>query len=115
MQITQADEDQFHIIKIFGDVDAASSIVLDKALEKTVEQKKLNILVDCTNLKYISSAGLGVFMSYIQTFKDSKSVFVLFGLTDKVKNVFEILGLDKLLQIVETKADAKLLKNDSLL
>lgn len=115
MQIIENEEQEFFILQIFGDIDAASSIALDKALEKTIAQNKKNILIDCTNLKYISSAGLGVFMSYIQAFEEKSILFALFGLSEKVKNVFQILGLDELLQIVDSKNDAKLLKNDSLL
>ena len=32
---------------------------------------------------------------------------VLFGLGNNVKNVFHILGLDQLINLVETKEDAK--------
>lgn len=113
MQITENEEDKFFIIKIFGDVDAASSITLDKALEKAVKQGKHNILIDCNHLSFISSAGLGVFISYLEEFKEKNILFVIFGLSDKAKNVFQILGLDKLIKIVATKEEAKRVKNDS--
>lgn len=95
------------IIKLEGEVDASSSIHLDKALRKAIEQNFKKILIDCNNLSYISSAGLGVFMSYIQDFQSQNINLVLFGLSDKVKNVFEILGLDQLLKISKNLEDAK--------
>lgn len=107
MQIKTIKEDKFHIIEIYGDVDASSSITLDQSVEDAVTNGQKNILVDCSNLNYISSAGLGVFMSHIEEFKEKEICFALFGLSSKVKNVFEILGLDQLLQIVDTKQDAK--------
>lgn len=107
MQITETEEDIFYIIEIFGDVDAASSIQLDRAVEGAVIKKKKYILVNCTRLDYISSAGLGVFMSYLEEFNEKQVYFAIFGLSDKVKNVFEILGLDKLLQIYGSKEEAK--------
>lgn len=110
MQIKTTKEDQFHIIEIYGDVDASSSITLDKAMEDAVTEGQKHILVDCANLNYISSAGLGVFMSHIEEFKEKDISFVLFGLSSKVKNVFEILGLDQLLHIVDAKQDAKSIK-----
>lgn len=106
MQITETEEGIFYIIEIFGDVDAASSIQLDRAVEGAIHKKKRHILINCTNLNYISSAGLGVFMSYLEDFKERKIYFAIFGLSDKVKNVFEILGLDKLLLIHNTKEEA---------
>jgi anti-sigma B factor antagonist len=70
------------------------------------------ILVDCSALEYISSAGLGVFMSYIEEFKDRNIKMVLFGMSDKVENTFNILGLNELLQIGKDKAQAKQLINE---
>jgi anti-sigma B factor antagonist len=112
MQITEIEEGKFYIIKILGDVDAASSISLDKTLEQSIGQGQKNILIDCTQLNYIASAGLGVFISYIEEFKEKKIFFAIFGLSEKAKNVFQILGLDKLITIVATKDDAKRLREE---
>ena len=69
-------------------------------------------MVDCHALEYISSAGLGVFMSYIEEFRDKKIQMVLFGLKEKVVNTFEILGLAELLNIRENKNEALKLANE---
>ena len=107
IDISNKTEEDFLIIKLEGEVDASSSIHLDKALRKAIDQNFKKILVDCNNLNYISSAGLGVFMSYIQDFQSQNINLVLFGLSDKVKNVFEILGLDQLLKISKNLEDTK--------
>lgn len=107
IDISNKTEEDFLIIKLEGEVDASSSIHLDKALRKAIEQNFKKILVDCNDLNYISSAGLGVFMSYIQDFQSQNINLVLFGLSDKVKNVFEILGLDQLLKISKNLKEAK--------
>ncbi|MEL7006626.1 MAG: STAS domain-containing protein [Bacteroidota bacterium] len=46
-------------------MDASSSIHLDNALQAAMESSK-SIVVDLSKLEYISSAGLGVFISYIE-------------------------------------------------
>ncbi len=115
MDISTSHEDSMHIIAVNGDLDASSSIVLDRAIAEAVSANKTNIVIDCNNLNYISSAGLGVFMSYLQDFQDKNISLVLFGLNEKVKNVFEILGLDQLLTIVLSKEEARMLVNDPLL
>ncbi len=99
-------EDETALITIDGDIDASSSIQLDESLAKNVNSNQKLVLIDCSKLVYISSAGLGVFMSYIEEFKASEQQFVLFGLSDKVKNVFEMLGLDQLMNIVSSKEEA---------
>ena len=103
-------EDDFYIIKISGEVDASSSIHLDNKIGEIIKTEN-KILVDCNDLQYISSAGLGVFMSYIHEMEEGEIKMVLYGLGNNVKNVFHILGLDQLINMVETKEDAKLLVN----
>lgn len=99
-------EEQLAIITINGDIDASSSIQLDDSLNKQLENKHLNVSIDCSDLNYISSAGLGVFMSYIEEFKSNDQQFILYGLSEKVKNVFDMLGLDQLMNIVTSKEEA---------
>ncbi|MFN3839531.1 MAG: STAS domain-containing protein [Cyclobacteriaceae bacterium] len=107
VQIKRIQEDGIDIIVPIGEVDASSSIELDLVIAKSVGEGYTKILVDCTSLEYISSAGLGVFMSYIEEFRDKGITMVLFGMNERVANTFEILGLKELLTIASDKAQAK--------
>ncbi|MCU0397032.1 MAG: STAS domain-containing protein [Cyclobacteriaceae bacterium] len=107
VQIKRLQEDGTDIIVPIGEIDASSSIELDLTIAKSVGEGFTRILVDCSALEYISSAGLGVFMSYIEEFNDKHIKMALFGMNDKVINTFEILGLSELLTIVATKEEAK--------
>lgn len=99
--------EKYCLIKINGEVDASSSIHLDEAMQKAVNAECPKILVDCLDLRYISSAGLGVFMSYIQELEAKDKKLILFNMNEKVYKVFEILGLHQLLTIVDKEEDAK--------
>ena len=107
IHIKRLQEDGADIIALIGEIDASSSIELDLAIAKSVGEGFSKILVDCSSLEYISSAGLGVFMSYIEEFKDKNVRMVLYGMNDKVANTFEILGLNELLTIAPDKGQAK--------
>ena len=107
IHIKRLQEDGADIIALVGEIDASSSIELDLAIAKSVGEGYTRILVDCSALDYISSAGLGVFMSYIEEFDDKNIKMVLFGMNEKVANTFEILGLNELLQIGADKVQAK--------
>ena len=106
MEVSLIKENNIYIINIKGDLDASSAILLDQEIEKVLNFNTNKLMIDCTELNYISSAGLGVFMSYIQDFKEKNIKMVLYGLSEKVKNVFKILGLDSILPIVENKNEA---------
>jgi anti-sigma B factor antagonist len=107
IHIKRIQEDGADVIVLIGEIDASSSIELDLAIAKSVGEGFSKILIDCSSLDYISSAGLGVFMSYIEEFKDRQVKMVLFGMNDKVANTFSILGLNELLQIGKDKVQAK--------
>ena len=105
-------EENLTILIINGEVDASSSIQLDESLGAVIHSDNTKILIDCTGLKYISSSGLGVFMSYIEDINLKQLKVALFGMNKRVHNVFEILGLDQLLTIVDTKEAALVIVNE---
>jgi anti-sigma B factor antagonist len=106
VHIKRLQEEGIDILAIIGEIDASSSIELDLTIAKSVGEGFKKILIDCSALEYISSAGLGVFMSYIEEFKDKGIHMVLYGLKEKVANTFGILGLADLLQICANKPEA---------
>lgn len=112
VHIKRLQEDGADIIAIVGEIDASSSIELDLAIAKSVGEGYKKILIDCHALEYISSAGLGVFMSYIEELRDKNISFVLFGMKERVLNTFSILGLADLLNIRENKQEAKKLADE---
>jgi anti-sigma B factor antagonist len=93
------------LIEVHGEVDASSSIQLDNTIRRAFETEK-KIMVDLANLEYISSAGLGVFVSHLEEVQTKEIAFVLFGLSESVYQVFNLLGLPQLLNIVPTKEEA---------
>ena len=106
VHINTTNENEITSLIINGDVDASSSIQLDDALGAAVNGGTSKIIIDCAGLNYISSAGLGVFMSYIEDINTKNIKMAIFGLNEKVRNVFDILGLDQLLIIVNSEKEA---------
>lgn len=111
VNIERNTEGEVSVLQVSGEIDASSSIFLDEEVAKALEQGA-KIAVDLTALEYISSAGLGVFMSYISDLEAKKMTMVLFGMKEKVLQVFQILGLDQLLTIVDTREEAIERAND---
>lgn len=106
LDITIEKEEKYSVIHLDGEVDASNSVVLDQTIQNLLAENVGNILVDGSDLKYISSAGLGVFMSYLEDFKEKGVAFIIFGLEEKVLNVFHILGLDQLIIMENSQKDA---------
>lgn len=105
MEVTFFEDTLYYTLKINGEVDVSSSITLDNALESALKQTKKDILIDCHELEYISSSGIGVFTSRVEDCEKSGQKIILYGVSPKVMKVFSILGLDKLIPIYKSKEE----------
>ncbi|WP_209332304.1 STAS domain-containing protein [Lunatimonas salinarum] len=106
LEISIIEENQHRIISLQGEVDASNSVELDQAIHRLLSEGCKQILVDGSALEYISSAGLGVFMSYLEDFQEKGVTFIIYGMNEKVYNVFHILGLDQLITMVNNHQEA---------
>lgn len=106
LNIEKLIENESWVLVLTGEIDASNSVELDAAMSEVVNEGAKNILIDCAGLEYISSAGLGVFMSYLDEFEENNIKMAIYALKDKVFQVFHILGLDQLITIKRTKEEA---------
>lgn len=106
VNIEKENKEGIHFIRVEGDIDAGSSIHLDSAFKEAIDNSESKIAVDLSNLNYISSAGLGVFVSYLAEFETKGISLTIFSVQEAVRQVFEILGLEKLIAVVDKESDA---------
>lgn len=108
-QIAKVDQSGVRVIKIEGYLDAHTAPQFEDAIQQELEAGNTRIAVDCAGLTYISSAGLGVFMSFIEEIRERGGDIKLACITPKVYQVFEVLGFPALFDIVDT-VDAAIAK-----
>lgn len=107
-------EDNILDIHLHGELDAHSSIELDEVIKSALEEGKTRIAINCYHLRYISSAGVGVFISYLDDLHRRNGRFIFYGMNDSVFQVFKILGLTDIMMITDDGAKAKtMLKYES--
>ena len=95
------------ILALDGYLDAHTAPLFEKAIQDEHTAGRNKIAVDCSKLTYISSAGLGVFMSFIEEIREAGGDVKLAGIVPKVYQVFEVLGFPSLFDIVDTVATAQ--------
>jgi len=94
------------IINLKGYLDAHTAPILENNFVDLIDKNRFNIVVDFKELAYISSAGLGVFMAYIEKIRESKGDIKLSGMTEKVFNIFDLLGFPLLYEIFKSEDEA---------
>lgn len=94
------------IIYLNGFLDAHTAPQLESAIATTISQGKNRIIVNFRDLEYISSAGLGVFMVFIEEVRGAGGDIKLAAMKQKVFTVFDLLGFPMLFDILETEEEA---------
>ncbi len=89
-----------------GFINAHTVRDFEDALEKLVQDGRYMILVNCKDLNYISSAGLGAIMGLIETVREHEGDILLSNLQDNVFAIFDTLGFTQLYRVFSDEEQA---------
>ena len=89
-----------------GFINAHTVRLFEGELQKSLEQKRFKIVVNCAGLSYIASAGLGAIMGAIEEIRSNGGDLRLTNLNETVLNIFEILGFNHLYRIFPSEFEA---------
>lgn len=98
--------ESFDVLELNGELDAHTASQLEDSLRELIDREKHHIIVNCRELDYIASAGLGVFMAYIEDVRSLGGDIKLTNMNSKVYNVFDLLGFPTLYDILEDEEQA---------
>jgi len=90
-----------------GYLDAHTVAQFEAAIRKLVKNGHYKIIVNMKDLEYISSAGLGVFMGFIEEVREQNGDIKLSDLSQRVYKVFDLLGFPALFEIYEQEKEAQ--------
>ena len=94
------------ILTLRGELDAHTAPELESAIKKCRDEGKTQLIVNGRDLDYISSAGLGVFMAFIEEIRTLKGDIKICALQPKIYDVFDLLGFPQIYHIVDTEEEA---------
>ncbi len=99
-------DNNIHVLELKGYLDAHTTPVLEDAFQTMLNEKKYRLIVNCKELSYISSAGLGVFMAFIEDVRSHNGDIKLSDMSQKVFNIFDLLGFPMLYDILTAEEEA---------
>ena len=94
------------VVEPDGFINAHTVRQFESSLEGLVHAGKYQILLNCTRLSYISSAGLGAIMGLIETVRENGGDIQLCALQENVYAIFDTLGFTQLYKVFPTEAEA---------
>ena len=106
MEVRKKKEEATLIVEIAGRLDTTSYTVFEKEIEELVASDEKNIIIDLKEVDYVSSSGLRGLLIGLKKFKGAGRGFVLCGLTENVKEVFDIAGFSAIFTIYKDSREA---------
>ncbi len=100
------DQGNINVVYLKGFLDAHTAPSLENTFSGLVDKGKYQIVANFKDLVYISSAGLGVFMAFIEKIRENNGDIKLTSMSDKVFNIFDLLGFPLLYDIFKTEEEA---------
>ena len=94
------------VFDVQGYLDAHTAPALEQAFVNAIDGKQYNLVVNFRDLAYISSAGLGVLMQFIEDVRKNDGDIKLTNMSSRVYNVFDLLGFPMLYEIYPEEKEA---------
>jgi len=100
------------IVNLGGEVDSMKASELETHVMGLLDGGVKTLLIDCTHLTYINSAGLRVFLLAAKQLVHD-GTFAFCGLGPNVRLVFETIGFERILTIHPDRATALMAMNSA--
>lgn len=98
MEIEEKREEEKLILKVTGRLDSATAPEMEEALSEMPENTG-ELLLDFSELEYISSAGLRVLLNMHKKMEKAEGRMTVTGVNEEVREVFVITGFSEILNM----------------
>ena len=107
MAIYPEREGHILVVKTDARIDGTNAREFQDDLQAAIEDTDSTVILNFEDLAYISSAGIRVILTVAKTLQRREGVIALCSLSDALREIFEISGFDKIIDIHPTLADAR--------
>ena len=88
------------VATIEGSLDTAAAREAEKVMDPLNNVEGKDIILDCTDLEYISSAGLRIFLGILQNAEEKGGHVYIKGLNDTVQAIFDLTGFSNIFEFM---------------
>lgn len=106
MEITLSVADGIPVMSLAGRLDVTTSPALEERIQPLLASPGSKLILDCSSLVYVSSAGLRVFITAQRQLVASGGGLAFSSLAKPVRELFHLAGLEELFLIEDSVASA---------
>ena len=100
MNVTIQEQDGNIVAILEGNLNTAAAAETERAMNPLNDVEGKDIIIDCTDLEYISSAGLRIFLGILQNAQEKGGHVYIKGVNDAVNDVFTITGFSNIFEFI---------------
>ncbi len=105
-EVKVEEKNSVKVLKLKGYLDAYTSLQFEEKMRELVQSGSYKIVVNMKNLTYISSAGFGVFMAFIDDVRKNAGDIRFCCLSEKIDEIFELLGFKHIFKVFKNEDNA---------
>ncbi len=95
------------LVKLYGEIDHHfAEDIRDKIDREFNKQGCQNIILDFEDINFMDSSGIGMIIGRYKITQEKNGKIYAFGLKDNAKRIFDMSGLNKLINCFKTKEEA---------
>jgi len=106
MEVNERKAGNFLVLDLNGRLDTTNFGEFETKLVERINHGEKQIVVNCSDLTYISSSGLRVFLMALKKMTASNGKFYLCCLRNNIREIFEITGFTTFFNIFDTLEEA---------
>lgn len=106
MKIDVRKESDVTIVKPIGRMDFNSLMEFSALMNKTIQSGAQKLLLDFSELEYMSSSGIRTIVDCQKQIQAQKGTMAFCMLNEQIKELFQVVQLDKFFKIYRTEFDA---------
>lgn len=89
-----------------GHLDAHNVDRFEKEMVRLIGNHVVNIIVNCKELNYISSAGMGIIMGYLDEIREKGGDIKLCCVDERVYEIFDLVGFTEIYDFMDSEETA---------
>ncbi|WP_250277815.1 anti-sigma F factor antagonist [[Clostridium] colinum] len=95
------------LVKLYGEIDHHyTEDIRDKIDREFNKQGCQNMILDFEDINFMDSSGIGMIIGRYKIVQEKNGKICAFGLKDNAKRIFDMSGLNKLINCFVTKEEA---------
>ena len=100
MKTTIQEQDGKMVAILAGSLYTAAAPETEKAMSPLNDVEGKDVIIDCTELEYISSAGLRIFLGILQNVEEKGGHVYIKGINENVRTIFTITGFSNIFKFM---------------